>query len=67
VWQKPVVSASEGDAANAGDCYRTLMDLAEQGELRPVIDTVLPFEQIVDAYRRVDSGHKVGSIVLTFG
>jgi hypothetical protein len=31
-----------------------------------VIDSVLPFDQIVDAHRRVDTGHKVGSLVLTF-
>ena len=31
-----------------------------------MIDSVLPFAQIVDAHRRVDSGHKVGSLVLTF-
>jgi len=31
-----------------------------------VIDTVLPFTQIVDAHRRVDSGRKVGSLALTF-
>jgi hypothetical protein len=32
-----------------------------------VIDSTLPFAQIVDAHRRVDSGRKVGSVVLTFG
>jgi NADPH:quinone reductase-like Zn-dependent oxidoreductase len=42
------------------------MKLAAGGELRPVIDSVMPFEQIVEAYRRVDSDHKVGSVVLTF-
>jgi NADPH:quinone reductase-like Zn-dependent oxidoreductase len=50
---------------NAAD-YRTLMSLAERGELRPVIDSVLPFAEIVEAHRRVDSGHKVGSVVITF-
>jgi NADPH:quinone reductase-like Zn-dependent oxidoreductase len=65
-WHKAVISAREGDAADAGDLYRTLMELAEGGALRPVIDSVLPFNQIVDAYRRVDGGHKVGSVVLTF-
>jgi NADPH:quinone reductase-like Zn-dependent oxidoreductase len=50
---------------NADD-YRTLMSLAERGELKPVIDSVLPFAQIAEAHRRVDSGHKVGSVVLTF-
>jgi NADPH:quinone reductase-like Zn-dependent oxidoreductase len=34
--------------------------------LKPVIDSVLPFAQIVEAHRRVDTGHKAGSIVLTF-
>jgi NADPH:quinone reductase-like Zn-dependent oxidoreductase len=62
--QKAVVS---GTPSISADDYRTLMSLAERGELKPVIDSVLPFAQIVDAHRRVDSGHKVGSVVLTFG
>jgi NADPH:quinone reductase-like Zn-dependent oxidoreductase len=67
VWQKPVISASEGDAADAAGYYRTLLDLVEGGVLRPVIDSVLPFDRIVEAHRRVDGGHKVGSLVVTFG
>jgi NADPH:quinone reductase-like Zn-dependent oxidoreductase len=55
-----------GTASFTADHYRTLMSLAERGELTPVIDSVLPFAQIVEAHRRVDSGHKVGSVVLTF-
>lgn len=66
-WQKAAISAGRKDASNAADNYRTLMSLAEQGVLKPVIDTVLPFAQIVEAHRRVDGGHKVGSVVLTFG
>jgi NADPH:quinone reductase-like Zn-dependent oxidoreductase len=66
VWQKSVISSSRGSFSTAADCYGTLMKLAERGELRPVIDSVMPFEQIVEAYRRVDSDHKVGSVVLTF-
>ncbi len=42
------------------------MELAERGGLKPVIDSVLPFTQIAEAHRRVDGGHKVGSVVLTF-
>ena len=63
-WQRATIG---GTAKVTGESYRTLMSLAEQGVLKPVIDTVLPFEQIVEAHRRVDGGHKVGSIVLTFG
>jgi NADPH:quinone reductase-like Zn-dependent oxidoreductase len=55
-----------GTPSISADDYRTLMSLAGRGELRPVIDSVLPFAQIVEAHRRVDSGHKVGSVVLTF-
>ena len=63
-WQRATIG---GTAKVTGGSYRTLMSLAEQGVLKPVIDTILPFEQIVEAHRRVDGGHKVGSIVLTFG
>jgi NADPH:quinone reductase-like Zn-dependent oxidoreductase len=62
-WQKAVIGGSPPATA---DDYRTLMSLADSGVLKPVIDSVLPFEQIVEAHRRVDGGHKVGSVVLTF-
>ena len=64
--QKAVISSNGGSSITA-DSYRTLMSLAEQGALKPVIDSVLPFTQIVEAHRRVDGGHKAGSVVLTFG
>ncbi len=63
--QKATIAGTPNADAIA-DSYRTLMTLAEQGAIKPVIDTVLPFTQIVDAHRRVDSGRKVGSLVLTF-
>ena len=66
-WQKAVIGSGENDSSITADSYRTLMSLAEAGALRPVIDTVLPFTQIVQAHRRVNGGHKVGSVVLTFG
>jgi NADPH:quinone reductase-like Zn-dependent oxidoreductase len=40
-------------------------ELAAQGTLRPVIDRCFAFEEIVDAYRLVDSGRKKGSVVLS--
>ena len=43
------------------------MSLAERQALETEIDSVLPFGRIADAHRRVDSGHKVGSVVLAFG
>jgi len=62
-WQRPVIGGSPVEFN--GDGCRTLVALAEQGVLEPVIDSVLPFDRIVDAHRRVDGGHKVGSLVLT--
>lgn len=43
-----------------------VVELASRGALVPVIDRVFPFERIHDAYRVVDSGHKAGSVILTF-
>lgn len=41
-----------------------LAKLAEAGEYKPAIDATYPFEKIVEAHRRVDSGHKRGNVVV---
>jgi NADPH:quinone reductase-like Zn-dependent oxidoreductase len=38
--------------------------LVEKGEYKPVIDRQYGLEQIVEAYRYVESGQKTGSVLL---
>lgn len=42
-----------------------LRERLASGSFRPVIDRRVRFEQIVDAYRYVETGHKVGNVVIT--
>jgi len=43
---------------------RLLATLAEAGQFRPVIDRRYRFEEMVEAHRHVDAGHKRGNVVV---
>lgn len=54
-----------GSAPERPDDIRTLLGLVADGSLRVVIEATLPLEQIADAHARVDSGRKVGALLVT--
>jgi zinc-binding alcohol dehydrogenase/oxidoreductase len=63
VWWKQltILGSTMGTAADFAGAYA----LIEEGRARPVLDEVLPLEEIRAAHARLEAGEQLGKIVLT--
>ena len=58
------VSVDDGTPKLVADDLRLLGELAGKGEVWPVIDRCYPLEELAEAHRYVDEGHKRGNVVI---
>jgi NADPH:quinone reductase-like Zn-dependent oxidoreductase len=63
IWWKQL--SILGSTMGTGEDFAAVYDLVASGRARPVVDEVLPLEQIRAAHERLEAGEQLGKIVLS--
>lgn len=65
--QGKYISIDKGIPSTSRRDFLTIKKMVEEGKLKPIIDRSFPLEEMVQAHKYVERGHKRGNVVITIG